>query len=102
MAFIEIQKVFVVAKERTIRVKKIGRREKDQSFIDTICHEQKTNNCDHFTPAMLPLMTLVFLVRSGNHAREHREQRCPRSGGYGGRFTSTRGCHKRSIIRCSG
>lgn len=30
-------------------------------------------------------MALVLLVRPGDHAREHREQRGPRGGGHGGR-----------------
>lgn len=47
-------------------------------------------------------MALVFLVRSGDHAREHREQRCPRSGGHGGRFPSTHGRRKRCITHRSG
>lgn len=54
-------------------------------------------NCDGVTltlsarTAAPRSLTMVFLVRSGDHAREHREQRRPRGGGdRGGRPASAR------------
>lgn len=46
--------------------------------------------------------SLVLLVRPRDHARIHREQRRPRGGGHGGRFSSTRSRQRRDAVVARG
>lgn len=55
----------------------------------------KITKINPYSSATRSLLTRIFLVRAGDHARVHREQRGPRSGRHGGRFSTARDCQQR-------